>query len=167
MKKTLIGLIMLAAAAAVPVFASQEMERKVRHELIMLPYYGVFDNLTFQMNDGVVTLAGQVTRPALRSDAENVVKRIEGVERVVNNIGVLPLSSFDDSIRLRALRSIYGSTALSRYGWVPNSPVRIIVKHGQMILEGVVANENDKNVAFLKANGVSGTFKVTNNLRVE
>jgi hyperosmotically inducible protein len=145
----------------------QRIAREVRHELVMLPYYGVFDNLSYSVNGGTVTLSGRVTRPTLKSDAENVVKNIEGVERVVNNIEVLPTSPNDDRIRLAVYRAIYGQAALNRYGLQAVPPIHIIVKNGNVTLEGVVANEGDKNIANVQANGVSGVFSVTNNLRVE
>lgn len=147
---------------------TQNLIREVRHELVMLPYYGVFDNLAFRVdNGGVVTLLGQVTRPTLKSDAEGVVKRIEGVERVNNQIKVLPLSPNDDRIRLAVYRAVYGQTALNRYAMQAVPPIHIIVDNGNVTLEGVVANEGDKNIANIQANGVPGVFGVTNNLRVE
>jgi hyperosmotically inducible protein len=145
----------------------QRIIREVRHELVMLPYYGVFDNLGFQVDGSNVTLLGQVTRPTLKSSAENVVKKIEGVEKVVNNIEVLPLSPNDDRIRLAAYRAIYGHTQLNRYALQAVPPIHIIVQNGNITLEGVVANEADKNVAGIQANGVSGAFSVKNNLQVE
>ena len=133
----------------------------------MLPYYGVFDNLAYRVDGNTVTLEGQVTRPTLKSEAEKVVKDIEGVERVVNNIEVLPVSPNDDRLRLALYRTIYGDTALSRYGLQAVPPIHIIVKNGNVTLEGVVANEGDKNIANIRANGVSGVFSVKNNLRAE
>ena len=147
--------------------ARSRIEREVRHELVMLPFYGVFDNLSFRVNGGTVTLMGQVTRPTLKTDAERVVKGIEGVERVVNDIEVLPLSSYDDKIRLATYRAIYGHTALNRYVLQAVPSIHIVVKNGTVTLEGVVANEGDKNIAGLQANSVPGVFSVTNNLRVE
>jgi hyperosmotically inducible periplasmic protein len=138
--------------------------REIRHELIMLPYYGVFDNLAYKVDGYNVTLMGQVTRPTLKTDAERVVKDIEGVEKVTNNIEVLPLSPNDDRIRLAVYRAIYGHTALNRYALNAVPPIHII---GNVTLEGVVANEGDRNIANLQANGVPGVFNVTNNLRVE
>lgn len=141
--------------------------REVRHELVMLPYYGVFDNLAFRVDGSTVTLIGQVTRPTLKSDSEKVVKDIEGVERVVNQIEVLPLSPMDDQIRMAEFRAIYGTPGLDRYALNAVPPIHIIVNNGKVTLEGVVANEADKNMAGVKANGVSGVFSVTNNLRIE
>jgi hyperosmotically inducible protein len=141
--------------------------REVRHELVMLPYYGVFDNLAYKVDGYTVTLVGQVTRPTLKSDAENVVKKIEGVEHVKNEIEVLPPSPGDDRIRRAEYRAIYGDTVLNRYALQAVPPIHIIVKNGNVALEGVVATEADKNVAGIRANGVSGVFAVANNLRVE
>lgn len=144
----------------------QLLEDKVRHELVMLPYYYIFDNLSYRVDGNHVTLYGEVTRPTLKSDAENVVKRIPGVETVANNIEVLPLSPFDDSVRIRVARAIYGDSALSRYGMGAVPPIHIIVKNGDVTLEGVVDREMDRNIANLRANGVAGVFSVKNNLRV-
>lgn len=143
------------------------LARQVRHELVMLPYYGVFDNLTFRVDGGAVTLMGQVTRPTLKSDAENVVKRIEGVERVANEIEVLPLSPNDDQIRLATYRAIYSFPSLNRYALQAVPPIHIIVANSRVTLEGVVANQGDKNAANVQANGVPGVLSVVNNLRVE
>jgi hyperosmotically inducible protein len=142
--------------------------KEVRHELVMLPYYGVFDNLSYKVDpDGTVTLLGQVARPTLKSDAENVVKRIEGVEKVVNNIEVLPTSINDDRIRRAAYRAIYGNEVLSGYQLRAVPPIHIIVRNGNITLEGVVARQMEKQIAGMQANGVPGAFSVTNNLVVE
>jgi len=142
--------------------------REVRHELVMLPYYGVFDNLAYQVApDGTVTLVGQVALPKLKSDAENSVKHIEGVEKVVNNVEVLPTSINDDRIRRAAYRAIYGNSVLSQYQLRAVPPIHIIVNKGHITLEGVVARQMDKQIAGMQANGVHGVFSVTNNLRVE
>ena len=140
--------------------------KEVRHELVMLPFLDVFDNLSYGVDGGVVTLSGQVTRPTLRSDAENAVKRIEGVERVDNQIEVLPLSPHDDRLRLSLYRAIYGYPSMNRYALPVLKPIRIIVKNGHVTLEGVVDNQADKQIANIRANGVHGVFSVTNNLRV-
>jgi hyperosmotically inducible protein len=142
--------------------------KEVRHELVMLPFYGVFDNLAYKVDpDGTVTLLGQVSRPVLKSDAENAVKRIEGVEKVVNNIEVLPTSINDDQIRRAAYRAIYGNDVLSQYQLRAVPPIHIIVKNGHITLEGVVARQMDKQIAGMQANSVPGAFSVTNNLVVE
>ncbi len=173
-KKTMIlAGTLLAAAMMLPASSSsaaapaKPMEEKIRKELVTLPFYNVFDNLAFQVNGDEVTLFGQVTRPTLKSSAENVVKRIEGVAHVNNKIEVLPLSPFDDRIRVAAFRAIYRQPGLDRLAFIPNPPVRIIVKNGNVTLEGVVLNEGDKTRAFIAANGVSNVFSVTNNLRTE
>ena len=141
--------------------------QEVRHRLVMLPYYGVFDNLAFRVDGSRVTLFGQVTRPTLKSDAENTVKGIEGVTNVNNEIEVLPLSPNDDQIRAAVYRSIYGEASLTRYAYQAVPPIHIIVKNGHVTLVGMVANDADKNLANIRANGVSGVFSVTNNLQVD
>jgi len=145
----------------------ERITREVRHELLMLPYFGVFDYIAFKVNGDDVTLLGQVVRPTTKSDAENAVKHIEGVEKVDNQIEVLPPSSMDDQLRLRLFRAIYGDPALQKYDLGVQKPIRIIVKSGRVTLEGVVDNDADKNLAGLRANGVSGVFSVTNNLQVQ
>ena len=140
--------------------------KEVRHELIMLPYYGVFDNLAFRIDGRTVILEGQVVNPVTKSDAENSVKRIEGVEKVVNNIEVLPPNPTDDRIGMAVYRSIYSYGPLFKYGGMAVPPIHIIIKSGRITLEGVVDSETDKNLASMRANQVPGTFQVTNNLRV-
>ena len=145
----------------------ERITKAVRHELLMLPYVGVFDNLAFKVEGRNVTLLGQVVRPTMKSDAESRVKRIEGVEHVDNQIEVLPVSPMDDQLRHRLYRAIYRYPALQKYAIVPQKPIRIIVKNGHLTLEGVVDSEADKNIAGIRANGVSGIFSVDNNLRVD
>ena len=147
--------------------AIQRIQKEVRHEILMLPYFDVFDNIAYKVEGYNVTLMGEVTRPTLKSDAERAVKDIEGVEKVDNQIEVLPLSPMDDRLRLRLYRAIYDYAPLQKYALGVIKPIRIIVKGGRVTLEGIVDSEPDKNVAGLRANGVSGTFSVTNNLRVE
>jgi osmotically-inducible protein OsmY len=146
--------------------AQERITREVRHELLMLPYFGVFDNIAFKVDGYNVTLLGQVVRPSLKSDAENAVKHIEGVEKIDNQIEVLPPSTTDDSLRLALYRAIYGYPALEKYALGVQKPIRIIVKNGHVTLEGVVDSDADKNMAGLRAKGVPGTFSVTNNLQV-
>lgn len=146
--------------------AVERLQKEVRHELLMLPYLGVFDNLAYRVDGYDVTLLGQVSRPVLKSDAGNVIKGIEGVEHVNNQIEVLPVSPFDDRLRLRLFRSIYGYAPLQKYALGVNKPIRIIVKGGHVNLEGVVDNQTDKNLAGIRANGVSDVFSVTNNLQI-
>ncbi len=143
------------------------LEKQVRHELLMLPYYGVYDNLEFRIDGERVTLLGQVLRPSTRTDAAKRVKKIEGVTSVVNQIEVLPASPMDDHLRRRLFRAIYSSPFLNHYAIQPVPPIHIIVKNGNVTLAGVVASEAEKNVANIKASGVAGTFSVTNQLRVE
>ena len=148
-------------------FAASDLTKEVRHELVTLPYYGVFDNLSYRVDGSKVTLFGQVLDPKLKDDAGKAVKSIEGVSAVDNQIEVLPVSGMDDATRLAVYRAIYSKPTLQRYQMGAVPPIHIIVKNGNVTLEGVVANEMDKNVAGLAANGVSGVFKVTNNLRTE
>ena len=161
------------AAQAAPqnnAMSQKSMERvvkEVRHELVMLPYYGVFDFLSYKVGpDGSVTLMGAAVRPTLKSDAENVVKKIEGVERVDNQIEVLPPSPNDDGIRRATFRAIYSSPQLSRYAWQSVQSIHIIVKNGNVTLEGYVDTPQDKQVAEIQAKTVPGVFGVTDNLQV-
>jgi hyperosmotically inducible periplasmic protein len=147
--------------------AYQRLAKEVRHELVMLPNLNTFDNLSFKIDGGTVTLMGQVTRPTLKSDAENVVKRIEGVEKVNNQIEVLPLSPNDDRIRRNVYMALIQKPQLQKYFMQAVPPIRIIVKNGNATLEGVVANKGDADIEKLAASGVSGVFSVTNNLTVE
>lgn len=145
----------------------QQVSKQVRHELVTLPYFGVFDNLAYKVEGDTVTLYGQVVHPSTRKDAERRVAKIKGVERVVNQIEVLPLSGFDDSVRINTYRALARTGGLYRYLMGTNPSIRIIVNRGQLTLEGIVANEGDKNLAYIAASGVSGAFSVTNNLRTE
>jgi hyperosmotically inducible protein len=163
-----------AGASQPPGAAQQRNEEKyhanlvkeVRHQLVLLPYYSVFDNLAFKVEGDRVTLLGQVVRPTLKSDAEAAVKSIEGVAAVVNNIEVLPLSPMDDQLRGAVYRAIYGDSALFRYGESAVPSIHIIVKNGNVTLVGVVDNETDKNLANLRASGVPNVFSVKNELTV-
>lgn len=161
-----------AAVLALPAFSKTisnhgDLPKQVRHELVMLPYYNIFDNLGYRVDGDVVTLFGQVTRPVLKSDAANVVKNIEGVSRVDNRIEVLPLSPMDDRVRLATARAIYGYPALQRYGLGAVPSIHIIVRNGDVTLQGVVATQADKNIVGIRANSVFGAFSVKNDLQVE
>jgi hyperosmotically inducible periplasmic protein len=159
-----------SAVAAAPVGSPQgdaRMANKVRKELVTLPYYGMFDNLAYKIEGGTVTLYGQVVDAVTRKDAENRVKRIEGVERVINNIQVLPVSGFDNTIRVRTYRAIARQGGLYRYFMGANPSIHIIVSRGRVTLEGVVSNRMDSQLAYMAARQVPGVFEVTNNLRVE
>ena len=173
-KQKLVAIVAtLAIATSVAVAAPtesnnhQQVTKQVRHELVRLPYYGVFDNLSYQVEGNTVTLYGQVVRPSTRTDAERRVARIEGIARVINQIEVLPLSTFDDSIRVRAYRTLFGTGGLYRYAMGANPSIHLVVNRGHLTLEGVVANEGDKRLANIVANGVPGVFSVTNNLRTD
>ena len=144
----------------------EKLAKEVRHQLVMLPWYSVFDSLVYKVEGDKVILSGQVTRPTLKSDAEAAVKSIEAVSRVVNNIEVLPLSPMDDQIRRAVYRAIYGDPGLSRYSIQAVPSIHIIVKNGNVTLEGVVDNEADKNLAYLRTSAVPNIFSVKNNLVV-
>ncbi|HVF55665.1 MAG TPA: BON domain-containing protein [Pyrinomonadaceae bacterium] len=169
----IVALVAIAASSAVAAAPSEgrlndeQMNKKVRKELVTLPYYGVFDNLAYKIEGDTVTLYGQVVRPSTRRDAEYRVARIAGVRRVVNNIEVLPLSPFDDSIRRQTYRQVFNTAGLYRYAMGVNPSLHIIVNRGHVTLEGVVATQADKQFAYVAASSVPGVFSVTNNLRAE
>ncbi len=139
----------------------------INHNLIMLPYYGMFDNLVYLLQGRTVILTGQVVNPSLKPDAERAVKKVEGVDKVVNNIEILPPSPMDQQIRERVRQAIYGGYGpLFKYSYRPNAPIRIIVKNARVTLEGVVDSEGDKNLCTMRVNQISSVLSVTNNLRV-
>ncbi len=159
------------AVASVPMFASngnppQDLTDQVRHELVMIPYYNVFDDLNYSVENGVVTLTGDVTNPVVKTDAERSVKHLAGVTEVINKINILPPSSMDNHIRAAEYRAIFGFSNMYRYAMGSIPSIHIIVDFGHVTLTGVVDNEADKNVANIRANSVPGVFSVTNNLRV-
>ena len=148
--------------------SESRLAQEVRHQLVMLPYYSVFDDLAFRVDGSTVTLLGAVVNPVLKSDAGNVVKRIEGVTQVNNEIKVLPLSPMDNQIRRSMARAIYGDPQIGdRYGYQALPSIHIIVENGHVTLEGVVANQMDKNLIGIRANSVPNVFSVQNNLQVE
>ena len=140
-----------------------EVEQAIYKELFKLPYYGVFEHIRFEVVGDRIVLSGQVTRPTLKKSAERVVKAVETVMEIENRIEVLPLSGFDDEIRRSLFRSIYGRGDFLRYGSV-HAPIHIIVRNGHVTLEGAVATEVEKSLAYHRATGVFGVFSVTNNL---
>ena len=147
--------------------ANTQLAKEVRHRLLMLPYYGVFDNLAYSIDGSRVTLYGQVVRPSTRSDAERSISKISGVSEVVNKIEVLPLSSFDDSIRARTYREIARTGGLYRYLMGANPSLHIIVNNGHVTLTGMVGNKMDRQLAYIAASRVFGSFSVTNELQVD
>lgn len=172
LKNTTLALMMAAAtllpiqAASTPASADR-LSGQIRKELITMPFLTIFDNLSYSIDGDTIYLMGQVIRPTLSSMAENRVKMLEGVTKVVNKIEVLPLSPYDDRIRLAVARAVYGQSALNRYALGANPSIRIVVKNGTVTLEGIVNNELERTVANLSANAVAGVFSVTNNLQVE
>ena len=159
--------MLLLSVSVVAQRGSQDyITREARHELVMLPTYNVFDNLAYKVDGNTVTLYGQVVHGELKSEAEAVVKKIEGVERVDNQIEILPPSSMDDRIRIAEYRAIYGQDGFLRYAIQSVPPIHIIVKNGRVTLTGVVDSQADKDLANIRANGVPGVFQVTNDLQV-
>ena len=152
-----------------PKQVSKGLIKEIRHELVTLPYYGLFDWLEGEVRpDGTLVLRGEVVRASTRKDAESRVKDIEGIENVVNEIEVLPLSPSDDRIRAATYRALFsGSSPLFRYATRAVPPIHIIVKSGRVALKGVVATQQESQIAFMKARSVSGVFEVKNELRVE
>jgi hyperosmotically inducible protein len=142
------------------------ISKEVRHELAMLPYYTLFDDLRYRVSGYTVELLGDVVNASLRSDAEKAVKDIEGVEQVVNHINVLPPSPMDDRIRQQVARAVFNSDGLSRYAWEAAPSIHIVVNNGHVRLTGVVDSSGDKNLAGIRANGVPGIFSVQNDLLV-
>jgi hyperosmotically inducible protein len=165
--KQLLSLMTLLTLGGASLPAGTTLEDRVRHELRMLPYVSVFDNIEMKVDGSTVTLSGAVTQPIRKSEAENVVKRLEGVATVRNEIEVLPLSPYDDRVRLAALRRVYSWPSVSALAAIPNPPVRILVKNGNITLVGVVLRESDRDAINILANQVPGAFSVTNNLTVE
>jgi len=162
----------LALGAGAPMFAgtgnppAQDLPSQVLHQLVMIPYYSVFDDLNFSVDNGVVTLTGDVVNPVVRTDAEGSVKHIPGVTQVVNKINILPPSGMDNHIRAAEYRAIFGYSDMYRYAMGAIPSIHIIVDFGHVTLVGVVNTDADKNVANIRANSVPGVFSVTNNLRV-
>ena len=176
MKRVLTSILTVMLAASLTSWAAQatatersqeRISHEVRNELITLPQFSIFDNLAFKVDGETVTLTGQVRNPILKDSAEKVVKDIEGVKGVNNKIEVLPPSPNDDRIRRDVARAIFNDDRLFRYSMGAVPPIHIIVNRGHLTLEGVVANQADKDAAGLRANGVPGVFSVQNNLRVE
>lgn len=143
------------------------LHQEVRHQLMLLPWYTVFDQLAYSVNGYTVTLTGAVVNPTLKSDAQNAVKRIEGVEKVVNQIQILPDSPMDNQIRRAEYRKIYSQPSLSRYGIGNLQSIHILVDNGHVTLTGYVDSEADKNVANIQANSVPNVFSVKNDLMVQ
>lgn len=162
-----IAVMTIGTALAQNDTGSQRLIKDVRRELVMLPFLTVFDSLSYRIDGTNVTLTGNVTRPILKTDAESAVKRMSGVERVDNQIEILPLSPHDDRLLRRLYRAIYEYPSLNRYAMPVLKPIRIIVKNGHVTLEGVVDNQSDKDLAGIRANGANGVFSVANNLEVE
>ena len=146
--------------------ATQNLTKEIRHQLVLLPYYSVFDNLSYRTEGSKVILGGQVVRASLKADAEAAAKSVEGVSSVQNDIEVLPPAPMDDQIRRAVFRAIYSEPSLSRYAASAVPSIHIIVKGGHVTLVGVAENGTDKNIAGVRANGVPNVFSVDNQLIV-
>ena len=155
--------------------ASSSLEHQIHRELVTQPYYSMFDNVSFELDGSQVTLSGEVWWPALKRSVERVVSKVEGITGVDNQIVVLPTSFRDDDLRLATARALFSDSSLNKYvrpgasfGLLPyRSDIHIIVKNGNVTLEGVVLHQGDFDSATIRARGVSGVFSVTNNLRVK
>lgn len=146
--------------------SQRALEEKIYKKILYLPYYGAFDSIKFQVEGSKVILSGKVINSINKSDAKNAVEDIDGVSEVVNNIDLLPLSSFDNQIRFRLAREIGNSAGIGRYVPERAPSVRIIVENGRITLEGYVSNRSDSNLLNILANGIPGVFSVQNNLIV-
>jgi hyperosmotically inducible protein len=145
-----------------------DLQQRIGHEVRMYPYYSIWDDISYRVSNGQVELFGAVNQPYKKSDIEHIVQRIPGVRSVTDEIKVLPLSNFDDRIRLAVARAIYRDPVLSRYALQPVGSIHIIVDNGHVTLTGVVSNDMEKNVAGIRAGGAGLSFgAVTNNLQVE
>ena len=162
-------LVGAGVAAAAQKHADVSVERQILHEIRMYPQYSIWDDISFRVtDDGQVELFGAVNQPYKKSDVERIVRRVPGVTSVTDEIKVLPLSPFDDRLRLQVARAIYRDPVLNRYALQAVGPIHIIVENGHVTLSGVVNNEMEKNVAGIRASGAGLSFgSVTNNLRVE
>lgn len=161
-----ITLALSSAQKKPPANFTKRVQKEVTHQILMLPYYGVFDAIGFKVDGYNVTLFGHVATASLKSDAEHAIKKIEGVEKIDNRIEILPPSPMDDRLRRELYRAIYGYGPLQHYGVGSNQPIHIIVDRGHVTLEGVVDSATDRNIAYIRANGVPGVFSVANNLQV-
>ena len=176
MKQAIFAFVVVAGLAAAPASPqrksqpspkfTQHAEKQIRHEILMLPYYDVFDVIGFKLDGYNVTLFGHVVNATLKSDAEHAIRKIEGIEKINNQIEILPPSPMDDGLRRQLFRAIYGYPPLQHYGVGSNRPIHIIVDRGHVILEGFVDSAGDRNIVNIRANGVPGVFSVTNNLQV-
>jgi hyperosmotically inducible protein len=173
MSKLMVGALLLAGAAGAATkddgnHSDPALAAKVSHEIRMYSRYTIWDNINVRVNEGNVELIGQVSQPYKKADLARLAQRVPGVRSVTNELEVLPLSNFDDQLRVRVARAIYRDPVLSRYGIQAVPPIHIIVDNGHVTLEGVVNNEMEKNVAGIRASGAGLSFgKVVNNLRVE
>lgn len=155
------------SSASAQSYADSPIEKAVQKKILKLPNYGVFDHIAFKVDGSTVTLSGHVANAVNRKSAERSVEDVPGISRVINEIEILPVGSFDSNIRRDLYRSISNYGGLSRYLWTVNPSVRLIVERGHVTLEGYVANKGDYNTMNIVARGVSGVFSVKNNLIID
>jgi hyperosmotically inducible protein len=156
------------AGAATGTLSDSDIAAKVAHEIRMYPRYTIWDNISVRVNSGNLELMGQVSQPFKKTDLQRIAQRVPGVASLTNELEVLPASFNDDNLRMRVARAIYRDAALSRYAIQAVPPIHIIVKNGHVTLEGVVNNDLEKQVAFVRASSAGLSFgPVQNNLRVE
>lgn len=177
MKRGILGRFVIAAALVVGVAAASEkgvprtgadLEKSVRHEIVMYPYYTLWDDISFRVDNGHVELFGAVSQPYKKSDVQSIVQHIPGVQSVTNEIKVLPLSPFDDELRLRVARAIYRDPVLSRYAMGAVPSIHVIVDNGHVTLTGAVNSDMEKQVAGIRASGAGMSLgPVVNNISVE
>ena len=173
--KAMVGAVLLLGAGIAGAtskdtgpFTDEQVANKVAHEVRMYSWYSIWDNINVKVNGGNVELMGQVSQPYKKADLARLAQRVPGVTSVTNELTVLPLSHFDDQLRMQVARAIYRDPVLSRYGIQATPPIHIIVDNGHVTLEGVVNSDMEKNVAGIRANAAGLSFgKVVNNLRVE
>jgi len=169
---TFVTLLLLALGAFILPAQEQaaqpavQLETDIRNTILLVPHYGVFDNLAFKLDGNDVTLLGQVLLPVSREEISHRVAKLAGIGKVTDNIEVLPLSRSDDALRLQVYRRLFGTSDLYRYALGPNPSIHIMVKGGRVTLEGVVSNEGDSRIAYMGARKVNGILSVTNNLKI-
>ena len=174
MKRGILGTFLMAAALVTTAFAAQgdnansDLEKRVRHEILMYPNYTLWDDISFRVDHGNVSLLGAVSQPYKKSDIGRIVQHIPGVASVTNEMKVLPLSTFDDELRIRVARAIYRDPTLSRYAMGAIPSIHVIVENGKVTLTGAVNNQMEKNIAGIRASGAGLSFgPVVNNLSVD
>ena len=168
-RRILIATMMLVAVSA-PAFAvdsdNLQMFRAVQKQVLQYPHFTIFDNVNVQVDGGAVKLTGKVTFDYKRDDLERRVRQVAGVQRIDNQLQVLPVSQFDDELRVGLAQAIYSNPAFRAFASMVNPPIHIIVENGHVTLDGVVLNEVDRAIARSIAAGFP-SFSFTNGLKTE